>query len=67
VLSPVQRKLFEYIKTEIAENGSPPRLADMAAALGCSISSARDTLMRLERRGFIRRTPNIWRSCEVLR
>ncbi len=67
MLTPCQRKLFEFLKAEIGRSGMVPSLADMAKATGVAISTARATLIRLEKRGFVRRIPHSARALELLK
>jgi SOS-response transcriptional repressor LexA len=65
-LSPHQQRLFDYIRCAIDCTGQAPRISDMAHELGCAESSARALLLRLEKRGAIRRIPNAWRAIEIV-
>jgi hypothetical protein len=57
-ISPVQKRLFDYVKTEL-ERGNTPRLIDMGRALGISGPGACDIFMRLQRDGYLRRRHGI--------
>jgi len=65
MLSPTHRKLLDFIRDEIAKSGTPPRLADMAAAMGYSATAARRGLLKLEKRGYITRQPRVPRSVRI--
>lgn len=64
-LTTVQKKLLSFIEAEIASNGEAPTIAAMAMFLEVSATAARGTLLRLERKGYVKRTTHIQRGLEL--
>jgi repressor LexA len=66
-LSARQQQILDFIKSEIKEKGYPPTIPDIAEALGgASYGSVYTHLVRLEKKGFIRRDPTKRRNIEVI-
>lgn len=65
-LTKIQKKVFEYLKESILENGYPPSLGDIADEIGlASRSSAKTALDKLERVGLISRDSNNSRTIKI--
>lgn len=65
-LTPRQRKVLEFLRTEIEKRGYPPSMREIGAAVGlASSSSVAHQLRTLERLGYVRRDPNRPRALEV--
>jgi len=63
MLTPKRKRILEFVAGFIREKGYPPSVRDVMA--GCSLSSssvAQYNLDVLERRGFIRRAPDVSRG-----
>ena len=66
-LSPRQKAILEFIKTEIRLKGYPPAVREIGEAVGLSSSSTvHGHLNQLEEKGYIRRDPTKPRAIEVL-
>ena len=66
-LSSRQEFLLRYLETFLAERGYAPTLAEMASALGAaSLQAAKNHLVALERKGYLRRSPGRRRALELL-
>lgn len=61
-----QEAIFNYLLEHIDERGYPPSIRDIMRHFGFkSPKAAADHLAALERKGFIRRTPELSRAIEV--
>jgi repressor LexA len=66
-LSLRQEFLLRYLETFLTERGYAPTLAEMASALGASsLQAAKNHLVALERKGYLRRSPGRRRAIELL-
>lgn len=66
-LTDKQKKVLEAVDAFIKENNYPPTHTELKNILGYSSASAIvDFLIALEKKGYIKRTPNIARSIVVL-
>lgn len=66
-LSPRQRKILEFIMSEIENKGYPPSVREIAKAVGLrSPSTVHSHLNTLEELGYIRKDPTKPRTIEVL-
>ncbi len=66
-LSGKQRKIFNYIKFFIDKSGYPPTVRDICDAVGLkSTSTVHGHLIRLEKKGLLRRDESKPRAIEVL-
>lgn len=66
-ISPKQKEILEYIKSQILERGFPPAVRDICEAVGLkSTSSVHSHLETLEKNGYIRRDPTKPRAIEIL-
>jgi repressor LexA len=66
-LSPRQQRIVKFIRRFLGERGYPPSIRDIAG--GCEISSTSVVdynLNLLERKGYIRRHPEVSRGIELL-
>ena len=67
ILSPKQRKIFDFVRHFGAERGYPPTVRDIV--IGCQLSStsvADYNLDILQREGYIRRHTGVSRGIELL-
>ena len=65
-LTPRQRKVLEFLRTEIETRGYPPSMREIGVAVGLtSSSSVAHQLKALQKMGFVRRDPNRPRALEV--
>ena len=66
-LSKKQKEVYEYIVTEQAAKGYPPSVREICEAVGLqSTSTVHGHLMRLERKGYLKRDPSKPRALELL-
>ncbi len=66
-ITPKQREILEFIKSEILNKGYPPSVRDICEAVNLkSTSSVHSHLNTLERNGYIRRDPTKPRAIEIL-
>ncbi len=66
-ISPKQRQILEYVKSQIVLRGYPPSVRDICAAVNLkSTSSVHAHLEKLEANGYIRRDPAKPRAIEIL-
>ena len=66
-ISPKQKEILEYIKSQILERGFPPAVRDICEAVKLkSTSSVHSHLETLEKNGYIRRDPTKPRAIEIL-
>jgi repressor LexA len=66
-LSSRQEFLLRYLETFLTERGYAPTLSEMASALGASsLQAAKNHLVALERKGYLRRSPGRRRAIELL-
>ena len=62
-----QRRILDFIRSEIEDKGYPPSVREICAAVGLkSTSTVHAHLNQLEKRGLIRRDPTKPRALEVL-
>ncbi len=66
-LTPRQREIFRFIKSEVMKKGYPPSVREIGSAVGLSSSSTvHGHLGKLEEKGYIRRDPTKPRAIEVV-
>ena len=66
-ISPKQKEILEYIKSQILERGFPPAVRDICEAVHLkSTSSVHSHLETLEKNGYIRRDPTKPRAIEIM-
>lgn len=66
-LSKRQSEILKYIKSCIIKKGYPPSVREIGAAVGLSSSSSvHSNLEALEKKGYIRKSPNKSRTIEVV-
>ena len=66
-LSTRQKRIMEFIKDFLWENGLPPTVRDIQKACGISSTSVVDYNLRiLQREGHLRRRPDVARGIEVM-
>lgn len=66
-LTPRQRQILDYIKSEVRSKGYPPSVREIGDAVGLSSSSTvHGHLGKLEQKGYIRRDPTKPRAIELL-
>ncbi|MBI1912783.1 MAG: repressor LexA [Deltaproteobacteria bacterium] len=62
-----QKEIFDFLKEFIEEGGYPPSLRDICERFGIKgPKNAAKHLDALERKGFIKRNPNISRAIEII-
>ena len=67
-LTPVQEKVFSFLKDHLQEKGFPPTLREIASHFGLQGPKApQKTLNILERKGYVRKIPGGSRAIELLR
>ncbi|MCL2694171.1 MAG: transcriptional repressor LexA [Oscillospiraceae bacterium] len=66
-LTKPQRKVFEFLKSEVRRNGYPPAIREICVGLNLSsTSTVHSHLKTLEKKGYIRRSKAKFRSIEIL-
>jgi repressor LexA len=66
-LTPVQEKVFNFLKDHLREKGFPPTLREIASHFGLQGPKApQKTLNILERKGYIHKVPGGSRAIEIL-
>ena len=66
-ITPKQKEILEYIKSQILDRGFPPYVRDICEAVNLrSTSSVHAHLETLEKNGYIRRDPTKPRAIEIL-
>ena len=66
-ITPKQKEILEYIKSQILDRGFPPSVRDICEAVNLrSTSSVHAHLETLEQNGYIRRDPTKPRAIEIL-
>jgi len=66
-MTDLRRKIFDYYKSQIKENGYPPTLIETAGKCKCNPSYVWYTLEYLEKRGYIAKEPKTKRTVKILR
>jgi len=67
MLTPRQLEIYDYLRHWVEEQGQAPTMAEICLHFGLkSTSTVHQALAILERRGFIRRIPNISRGIELI-
>jgi repressor LexA len=67
-LTPRQKLILDYIHKEVTEKGYPPSVREIGEAVGlASSSTVQGHLVRLEKKGYIRRDPTKPRAIELLK
>lgn len=62
-----EKRILEYMKTEIKRKGYPPTVREMCSSLGIkSTSTAHKDISNLETKGYIRKDPAKPRAIEIL-
>ncbi|MFU0827604.1 MAG: transcriptional repressor LexA [Lachnoclostridium sp.] len=66
-ISPKQREILEYLKSQIINKGYPPAVREICEAVKLkSTSSVHSHLETLEKNGYIRRDPSKPRAIEII-
>ncbi len=62
-----ERKILEYLQSEVAAKGYPPTVREMCSSLGIkSTSTAHRDLANLTKKGYLRKDPSKPRAIEIL-
>ncbi len=62
-----QKQIFDYLKKEIKQKGYPPSVREICEAVDLkSTSTVQGHLYRLEKKGYIKRSPTKSRTIEIL-
>ncbi|MBI9015352.1 MAG: winged helix-turn-helix transcriptional regulator [Clostridiales bacterium] len=65
-LSVKQKNILDYIKRNIEEKGFPPSIREIAEEVGLSsTSTVAGHLIRLEKKGYIKRIPDTSRAITI--
>jgi SOS-response transcriptional repressor LexA len=54
-LTPTQARVLDWIMRWVPEQGYPPTFQELAHALHLTVKNARDYVLLLERKGYLRR------------
>lgn len=63
----LHRDILVAIDRHVRDHGWPPTYAELAETLGCSPSTVHVHMGRLERAGWVRRSPSASRSVALVR
>jgi repressor LexA len=66
-LTDKQARVLEFISRWIQDQGYPPTFQELAHALHLTEKNARDYVLILERKGYLRRQPNVARGIALVR
>jgi repressor LexA len=66
-LTAKQARVLEFIAQWIQERGYPPTFQELAHGLDLTEKNARDYVLILERKGYLRRQPNVARGLTLLK
>jgi repressor LexA len=66
-LTSKQTRVLDFLTQWIQEQGYPPTFQEVAQALHLTEKNARDYVLILERKGYVRRQPNVARSLTILK
>jgi repressor LexA len=66
-LTPKQARVLDFISQWIQEQGYPPTFQELAHGLHVTEKNARDYVLILERKGYLRRQPNVARGITLLK
>jgi repressor LexA len=66
-LTEKQTRVLDFISQWIQEQGYPPTFQDLAQELNLTEKNARDYVLILERKGYLRRQPNVARGITLLK
>jgi repressor LexA len=67
VLTEKQTRVLACITQWISDQGYPPTFQELAQELGLTEKNARDYVLILERKGYLRRQPNVARGIALLK
>ena len=60
-----QQQCLEFIRIRVEQNGYPPTMHEIGAHMGIrSTNAVNDHLVALQRKGYLKRTPNISRGLD---
>jgi repressor LexA len=65
-LTPKQARVLDCLTRWVQEQGYPPTFQELAHALHLTVKNARDSVLLLERKGYLRRQPHVARGMTVL-
>jgi repressor LexA len=66
-LTKVQKEVFDYVKGFIRENGISPCMREIQQGLDYeSTSPVHKHVQTLCKKGYLKKTPKVWRGIEVL-
>ena len=66
MLTPKQARVLDCLTRWVQEQGYPPTFQELAQALHLTVKNARDYVLLLERKGYLRRQPNVARGMTLL-
>jgi repressor LexA len=66
-LTPKQARVLDWITRWVQEQGYPPTFQELAHALHLTVKNARDYVLLLERKGYLRRRPHVARGMTLLK
>ncbi|MFA5833260.1 MAG: transcriptional repressor LexA [Bacteroidota bacterium] len=61
-----QAEIYQAICDSFRERGLPPTLQELATTFGFNVNAAKDHILTLIKKGYIKYTPNISRGIEVI-
>lgn len=66
-LTPKQMRVLDFITQWVQNQGYPPTFQELAQGLQLTEKNARDYVLILERKGYLRRQPNVARGLTLLK
>jgi repressor LexA len=66
-LTPKQARALDFIAHWVQEQGYPPTFQELAQGIDLTEKNARDYVLILERKGYLRRQPNVARGLTLLK
>lgn len=67
ILTKRQSEIYQAIYDSFAERGLPPTLQELATKFGFNVNAAKDHVLSLVRKGYVKYTPHISRGIELMK
>jgi repressor LexA len=66
-LTPVQKRVFDFLEKFITEKGFPPAYAEISRRFGFQVGMVQQVIGALLRKGYIEKDPNIARGIRIIK
>jgi repressor LexA len=66
-LTPIQKKVYEFIDSFISENGFPPTYAEVSKRFGFQVGMVQQVIRALLKKGFIEKDPFLARGIRLIK